>query len=117
MELDTALGPPSLDSFDETVPNYDQVKNLPYLQDVIDEGLRLHSTVCIGLPRIVSETGLTVAGEAFAAGTEVSCPTLTIHRLKSIWGEDADEFNPDRWTRGNRAEMMKYFIPFSIGPR
>ena len=79
--------------------------------------MRLHSTAGLGLPRVVPETGLTIAGKTFAPGTEVSCPAYTIHRLKTIWGEDADEFNPDRWSRGNRAEMSKYFIPFSTGPR
>ena len=115
-ELDAVLGSPS--PHDEAViTTYDQVKNITYLQDVINEAMRLYSTIGIGLPRVVPETGLTIAGQTFVAGTEVSCPTYTIHRLKSVWGADADEFNPDRWSRGDRAEMSKYFVPFSIGPR
>ena len=114
--LDGALGCPSL-SDEAAVVSYDQVKHISYLQDVINEAMRLHSTAGIGLPRIVPETGLTIAGQTFAPGTEVSCPTYTIHRMKSVWGADADEFNPDRWSRGDRGEMSKYFVPFSIGPR
>lgn len=115
-ELDAVLGSPS--PHDEgVIAAYDHVKGIAYLQDVINEGMRLHSTAGIGLPRVVPEGGLTIAGLAFAGGTEVSCPAYTVHRLKSIWGADADEFNPDRWSRGDRAEMLKYFIPFSVGPR
>ncbi|EKM51943.1 uncharacterized protein PHACADRAFT_102576 [Phanerochaete carnosa HHB-10118-sp] len=117
-ELDDVLGVPnSTFSTDEVVAPFELVKNLTYLQDVINEGLRLHSTVGVGLPREVPEGGMTVAGKALLPGTHVSCPTYTLHRLKSIWGDDADEFNPDRWTRGDRNMMLKYFAPFSIGPR
>lgn len=114
-ELDKALGAPG--SGEVEVPTYDQLKNLTYLQDVINEGLRVHSTAGIGLPRVVPEGGLTVAGEHFVAGTEVSCPIYTMHHLKSVWGPDADVFNPDRWAAENKAELLQNFAPFSIGPR
>ncbi|EKM55699.1 uncharacterized protein PHACADRAFT_256510 [Phanerochaete carnosa HHB-10118-sp] len=117
-ELDDALGVPDASSnADNVVAPFDLVKNLAYLQDVINEGLRLHSTIGVGLPREVPEEGLTVAGKALLPGTHVSCPLYTLHRLKSIWGDDADEFNPDRWARGDRKAMLKYFAPFSTGPR
>ena len=115
-ELDRILGSPRLVD-DIVVATFEELRNITFLQDVINEGMRLHSTIGIGLPRIVPEGGLTIAGMTFAAGTEVSCPAYTIHRLKSVWGADADEFNPDRWARGDKAEMLKYFIPFSVGPR
>ncbi|KAI0696280.1 cytochrome P450 monooxygenase pc-bph [Cytidiella melzeri] len=119
-ELDDALGPPTADSLEDadfTTGSYDQLKNLPYLQDAINEGLRLYSTVGIGLPRVVPEDGLTICGEVFAPGTVVSVPTYTLHRDKSIWGDDADEYVPERWSRGDRTAMQKAFAPFSIGPR
>jgi benzoate 4-monooxygenase len=119
-ELDDALGPPSSDPLDESgsnVGSYEQLKSLPYLQDAINEGLRLFSTVGIGLPRVVPPEGLTICGEALAPGTVVSVPTYTVHRDKTIWGEDAEEYVPERWSRGNRAAMQKAFAPFSIGPR
>ena len=61
-ELDEALG-----SDDDSVPTFDQVKRLTYLQAVIDEALRIHSTSGIGLPRVVPEGGLTVCGRTFPA--------------------------------------------------
>ncbi|KAI0337453.1 cytochrome P450 monooxygenase [Trametopsis cervina] len=119
-ELDDALGPPSGETLEDgqvTAGSYEQLKHLPYLQDVLNEGLRLYSTVGIGLPRVVPEEGLTVLGETFAPGTIVSVPTYILHRDKSIWGDDADQFVPERWSRENKSEMQKAFAPFSIGPR
>ncbi len=118
-ELDEALGAPTKNDQDEDsrAIGYDQLKNLPYLQDAINEGLRLHSTVGVGLPRVVPEGGLTILGKTFTPGTIVSVPTYTVHRDKAVWGEDADVFNPDRWTQGDKAAMQKAFAPFSIGSR
>lgn len=115
-ELDDALGTPAAD-IEFAAGTYDRLKNLPYLQDVINEGLRLFSTVGIGLPRVVPESGLTILGHTFAPGSIVSVPMYTLHRDKAIWGEDADDFVPERWSRGDRAAMQKAFAPFSIGPR
>lgn len=119
-ELDDALGPPSADSLEEhdfTNGSWDDLKNLTYLQDVIHEGLRFFSTIGIGLPRVVPEGGMMILGETFEAGTVVSVPSYTIHRDKAIWGPDADEYNPDRWSRGDRSAMQRAFVPFSTGSR
>ena len=69
-ELDEALG-----NDDDPVSTFEQVKRLPYLEAVINESLRLHSTSGIGLPRIVPEGGLTVCGRFFPEGTVLSVPS------------------------------------------
>lgn len=118
-ELDGALGAPS-DDGDEDGPkiaSYERIKKLSYLQDVVNEGLRLFSTVGMGLPRIVPEGGLSVSGYDVPPGTVVSVPTYVLHRDTAIWGEDAHSFNPARWLRGDKATMSKAFAPFSVGPR
>lgn len=119
VELDKALGPPcALDGDnDPAIVSYDQVKNLSYLLDVVNEGLRLFSAVGLGLPRVVPESGLAVLGRRFAPGTVVSVPTHVVHHDKTIWGDDAESFNPDRWTEGDKTAMMEAFAPFSVGPR
>lgn len=79
--------------------------------------MRCHSTSSIGLPRIVTpEEGVDVCGRHFPQGMDLSVPAYTIHHSKEIWGEDADEFRPERWE--NLTERQKNaFIPFSYGPR
>jgi benzoate 4-monooxygenase len=86
------------------------------LDAVITETMRIHGTSSLGLPRVVVGDGVTLHGHFFPAGTVLSVPSYTIHHSKEIWGEDADEFRPERWE--NLTEKQKNsFIPFSYGPR
>lgn len=114
-ELDAAL-----EGIDSDVAPYDAVKDLPYLDAVINEGLRLHSTIGAGLPRVVPPGGLTVLGQHLKEGTVVSSPLYCLHRNEVVWGENAHEFYPERWLEASadaKKEMMRSFAPFSVGPR
>ncbi|KAK0202468.1 cytochrome P450 monooxygenase [Desarmillaria ectypa] len=102
---------------DSDVATAEQVKNLPYLQAVINEGLRLHCTLAMGLPRVAPEGGLTISGNHFPGGTIISVPSYTIHRDPVVFGEDVEEFRPERWFECDSAEVSKAFSPFSVGPR
>lgn len=97
--------------------------------------MRIHSTSSLGLPRLVplgtastksdknnpypvTPDGITLHGHTFPPGTTLSVPAYTIHHSKAIWGDDADDFNPDRWAEGAITEKQRgAFIPFSYGPR
>ena len=110
-ELDDAI-PASVD-----VPNFDMVKDLKYLECVIQETMRIHSTSSLGLPRVVPPgAGIVILGHHFPADTVLSVPAYTIHHSKEIWGSDADEFVPERWTKVTERQKAA-FIPFSHGPR
>jgi benzoate 4-monooxygenase len=112
VELDAAV-PDAAD-----VPEYDAVKDLPYLAAVVNEALRHHSTSGIGLPRQIPEgsPGITLLGHHFPAGTVLSVPSYSIHHSTEIWGPDADAFRPERWETLT-ARQKNAFIPFSYGPR
>ncbi|EJC97640.1 cytochrome P450 monooxygenase [Fomitiporia mediterranea MF3/22] len=114
-ELDDALGAPS--PSDDSVSTYSQINHLPYLEAVINEALRVHPMVGLGLPRVVPASGLTVCGKHFPEGTVLSVPTYTIHRDKEVWGEDADTFRPERWFEGDKSTMQKVFNAYSYGLR
>jgi benzoate 4-monooxygenase len=61
---------------------------------------------------------MTVAGQTFPPGAVLSVPTYTIHRDTTVWGDDAEDFRPERWLDESRLEdMNKAFNPFSYGPR
>lgn len=109
-----------------TVPSYDAVKDLPYVGAVISETMRIHSTSSLGLPRLVPGQSLEnpnpkpveILGYSFPPGTSLSVPAYTIHHSKEIWGQDADDFAPERWEEGRlTARQKEAFIPFSYGPR
>jgi len=34
-------------------------------------------------------------------------------RDKTFWGDDANEFNPDRWMKEDSSELDKYYMPVS----
>jgi benzoate 4-monooxygenase len=97
------------------VPNYDSVKELPYMNNVIQETLRIHSTSSLGLPRLVpgvspenpDPKGVEILGYNFPPGTTLSVPAYTIHHSKEIWGADADEFRPERY-------VFLKFLPFAV---
>ncbi|KAJ4287945.1 hypothetical protein N0V90_011960 [Kalmusia sp. IMI 367209] len=110
-ELDQAL--PDADA----VPQFSQVKDLPYLDAVIKETMRIHSTSSLGLPRVVPPgPGITVASTHFPQATVLSVPAYTIHHAPSIWGADAASFRPERWETITE-QQKNAFIPFSYGPR
>ncbi|CAE6490732.1 unnamed protein product [Rhizoctonia solani] len=101
----------------DVVPEYEQLKNLPYLNACVKEALRIHSTIGTGLPRVIPPgKTLTVAGQTFKAGSVISVPSYTTNR-SSVWGSDASEFRPERWLDENARSLNKYFVPFSLGPR
>lgn len=79
--------------------------------------MRIHSTSSLGLPRVVPPgPGVTLQNHHFPQFTVLSVPSYTIHHSKEIWGDDADEFKPERFL--NLTERQKEaFIPFSYGPR
>ncbi|KAH6638279.1 benzoate para-hydroxylase [Boeremia exigua] len=109
-ELDNAL--PSDD-----VPTYAAIKDLTYVDNVIKETMRIHSTSSLGLPRVIPPgPGLTINGRHFPQGTVLSVPAYTIHHSKEIWGPDADTFRPERWEKVTEKQKAA-FIPFSYGPR
>jgi cytochrome P450 family 13 len=50
-------------------------------------------------------------------GNCVHVDVFGVHHNKEIFGEDADQFNPDRWLGGDSAKLMANFYPFGGGPR
>ncbi|KAF2869391.1 cytochrome P450 [Massariosphaeria phaeospora] len=121
-ELDAAI--PHIDA----LPQYAALQPLRYLDAVIRETLRIHSTSSLGLPRTVPPgPGITLLNTHFAPGTVLSVPAYTMHHSPAIWGADAGAFRPERWldphgngtakADGVSAAQKAAFIPFSTGPR
>jgi benzoate 4-monooxygenase len=102
---------------EDWVADWGECKDLPYVNGVIYETLRLRTTVSVGLPRVVSKGGMKVCGEFFKEGTVLSTPTYTTHRDPRVWGSNALEFVPERCEGEKKAELEKAFLGFGYGPR
>jgi cytochrome P450 len=99
---------------------FKEAQNLPYLQAVIQESLRVHPAVGAPLTRVIGKDGAHLAGQYFPAGTEVGVNPWVLHNNKDVFGPDASEFKPERWLTEDsekRVAMDRNFLAFGAGPR
>jgi cytochrome P450 len=77
------------------------LRTLPYLQAVIQEGLRILPPVTDQVPKKVPPGGdlVTVEGKEYylPGGTDISYNVWGVHRDRAMFGEDVDVFRPERW--------------------
>jgi len=76
---------------------WSESQKLPYLDASIKEAFRLHPAAGLPLERIVPPAGAEIAGHHIPGGTIVGCSAWVIHRRPEIFGEDVNEYRPERW--------------------
>jgi cytochrome P450 len=77
---------------------YSQARALPYLDAVVRETLRYHPPICFALERVVPATGLPLPDGSVVPGGQIGgINAWVVQRNKGVYGEDADEFKPERW--------------------
>ncbi|PLB47364.1 putative cytochrome P450 monooxygenase [Aspergillus steynii IBT 23096] len=103
----------------DPVPQYDEVlEHLPYYVACVRETLRLNPPAPNIFPRFVTEPGMDLFGRFAPAGTEISGNPWIIQRDQAVFGEDADEFRPERWLDAERTKLFnKYILTFGYGTR
>lgn len=80
---------------------------------VINESLRLYPPASV-LPRMAFED--IILGDLYIPkGLSIWIPVLAIHHSEKLWGKDANEFNPERFT--SKSFIPGRFLPFAFGPR
>ncbi|KAI4121066.1 MAG: hypothetical protein LQ341_007461 [Variospora aurantia] len=112
-EIDTAVQDSAL-----SIPiAYAEAIKLPYLRACINEGMRLHPSVGLTMPRTVPPGGATISGYYFAAGYRVGINAAVIQYDQDVFGADADVFRPERWIEGDSVRMQRTMIAFGAGTR
>jgi cytochrome P450 len=102
---------------------YDSLEALPFLDAVVRETLRVYAPITffsrttrkdivlpLGSP-VVSTTGKVITELHLKNNTNVVLGLGVANRDVSIWGEDADEWKPERWIGRSPDEVSKERLP------
>jgi cytochrome P450 len=96
-------------------PTFDQLRNLNYTTQVIEESLRLYPPAWI-IDRIAINDDH-VAGYLIPKGTMVILYIYGSHHQASLW-EDPEEFQPERFEPEAKKAIPPFaYFPFGGGPR
>ncbi|KAG8099273.1 hypothetical protein GUJ93_ZPchr0013g36596 [Zizania palustris] len=102
----------------EVVPTGDTLNKLKLVNMFLLETLRLYGPVSLIQRRAGTNLELG-GGVTVPEGTILTIPIATIHRDKEVWGDDADDFKPERFENGvsRAAKHPNALLSFSSGPR
>ncbi|KAF2834049.1 cytochrome P450 [Ophiobolus disseminans] len=96
---------------------------LPILNGVIKEALRLRPTHPEGQPRISPPNGITICDQYIPAGVRINSYPYLLHRLEATFARP-EEFIPSRWDKRSEAQVEfnfeaqeRNFWAFGRGPR
>ncbi|KAI0479942.1 cytochrome P450 [Xylaria cf. heliscus] len=87
-----------------------EAKELPYLQAVIYEGIRMRAPATGTFPKEVPPGGDTIHGHFIPGGTAIGPNLPSLMRSRAEFGEDADVFRPERFLEADlatRTEMQR----------
>ncbi|KAI9296052.1 cytochrome P450 [Neoconidiobolus thromboides FSU 785] len=97
--------------------NYTKIKSeCHYLNAVIHENLRIIPVAPGVLSRFVPKGGRVIDGYFIPEGVSIGASVISKHNLSLFW-EDPESFNPERWLENGKFKNNPNFMPFSIGPR
>ncbi|KAI8994752.1 cytochrome P450 [Pilobolus umbonatus] len=105
------------DAADNNVPTLEELKEFPYITQIMKETMRRHPPINRSTGRRILED-IELAGNVIPKGAEVIIDIYNIHHNPDIW-EDPHTFNPDRFNAGGEADKQKglAWLPFSNGAR
>ncbi|OWZ23451.1 Cytochrome P450 [Phytophthora megakarya] len=109
---------PELLSGEIDAPSMEQLGRLPYLEAAMRENLRLNTSMTTRSPN--QDTTLR-CGTFIPKDSIVYVCHYASARLKSTWGEDAEEYKPERWIDSDTGKLRQFspfkFVTFLAGPR
>lgn len=106
-----------LEVFGKSKPDIDGLSRLKIVPMILNEVLRLYPPF-VQLNRATYKT-MKLGGITYPEGVMLYIPVIFIHHDPELWGEDAHEFNPERFAGGvsKASKDQVAFFPFGWGPR
>jgi cytochrome P450 len=96
-------------------PTVDSLEQMPYLDMVLDEVLRLYPPAWIGPRRAVRD--FEFGGYSIPEGAYVNYCSWASHRIPEVF-PDPEAFIPERFTRERKAALPRgAYVPFGAGQR
>ncbi|PYI19102.1 cytochrome P450 [Aspergillus violaceofuscus CBS 115571] len=96
---------------------YNEALKLPFLSACIKEGMRVHPTTALPLPRQTANEERLVSGHKIPGSTRIGANAPIVQSDPAVFGEDADEFCPERWMRPGADRLGQYILHFGAGSR
>ncbi|KAF8370580.1 hypothetical protein PRIPAC_77009, partial [Pristionchus pacificus] len=93
----------------------ERLSDLKYMEAVIKESLRHYPLGSVVVTRECT-TACEIRGFKFEVGDTIATDTWSMHMDKTVWGEDAEEFRPERWLESSDRPRAA-FQSFGEGPR
>ena len=97
-----------------------KLENLPYLNAIIKEGLRLSNPISHRIGRVAPDRALTFNDWVIPPGTVVNMSMMLLHGDPAVFSEP-EKFDPERWLRAPDARgvnpLEKYLLPYNRGSR
>ena len=111
-----------IDNFQRKPTYSDFNQSFKYLESTLCEALRLNPSVPFLGRRCVKDTRLPKIDDedreyTIREGDVVLVPNYAMARNKKVWGDDAEEYKPERWTKGLNTFDQYKFTVFNINPR
>lgn len=91
----------------------DMISRLTCVWNIWNETLRLVPVV-VGIVRSVQAT-FSFKGYTIPKDTLIIYNWIAAQRNKNVFGQDAEQFNPHRWSSINERQLNLNFSPFGIG--
>lgn len=99
----------------DNVPTFQQLMQMPYTRQVVEEGLRLYPPAWTMTREATVDQE--IEGFSVKAGTSVFLSVFELHRNPNLWN-DPLTFNPENFSPDNVKDRPKFnYLPFGAGPR